>query len=116
MEAQVTSTETKEIVWEMNVIRIPFDTTNERDRQLYGWIRSLQNQVDKLQKEQSNFEFLSLNKEQAKEKIIDYLKNKKLEGHGKIELFELSHFLRLPAIQVEEILEELDKDGLVTEI
>ena len=106
----------KEIIWEKNIIRIPFDTENERDKKIYDLIKNLQTKVEKLEEEKLQFNFLSLTDSQAKEKIIDYLKEKKREGHGVIEIFELSNRLRIPAPQVENIIEGLEKEGAVKSI
>lgn len=105
----------REIIWEKNIIRIPFNTQDERDNKIYGLIKGLQAEVERLKKERDVMDFLCLTKEQAKDKIIGYLKSRKLQGHGKIELFEISCNLRIPASQAEEILGELEKEGIIKE-
>lgn len=106
----------KEIVWEKNIIRIPFNTQDERDKKIYEILRGLQNEIERLKKERQEIELVSLTKEQAKERITSFLKSKKLEGHGKIEVFEISSNLKIPAQQVEDVLEELLKEEIVKEI
>jgi tRNA G26 N,N-dimethylase Trm1 len=106
----------KEIVWEKNIIRIPFNTQDERDRRIYGMLKSLQDEVDRLKKEREELELLYITKDQARKRIIDFLKSKKNEGHGKIEIFEISSHLKIPAQQIEEILDALLKEGLVKEL
>ncbi|MFA5724594.1 MAG: hypothetical protein WC979_10150 [Candidatus Pacearchaeota archaeon] len=106
----------REIIWEHNVIKISFDTENERDKRIFNLINNLQKKIDVLEKEKFEFNFLSLTNEQAKEKIVDYLKSKKIEGHGKIEVFQISCELKIPAVQVEEIIEDLQKEEIVKEI
>jgi len=106
----------QEIIWEKNIIRIPFNTQQERDKKIYDLIKALQGEVGRLKREREELNFLCLTHEQARVKIIDYLKSKKTEGHGKIELFEIACSLRLPAQQVECILEELKEEGLIKEM
>ena len=66
-----------EIIWEKNIIRLPFDTSDERDKKIYEWITALQNKVEKLEKERGVFTFNRLTDSQARARIIEYLKNKK---------------------------------------
>lgn len=112
----VTTSTNQEIVFERNIIRIPFNTDNERDRKLYEILINLQNKVETLEKEGSQFEFLSLTEKQATEKIVKYLKEKKIQGHGRIEIFDISCNLKIPSEQVENILEKLEKEGVVNSI
>jgi len=105
-----------EIVWEKQVIKIPFNTTEERDKIILHHINSLKNRIYQLENASNNFEFLSLTKEQTRVKVIQYLKSKKLSGHGKIEVFEISSDLRINANQIEDVLEELKENGLVKDI
>ncbi|MBI2124709.1 hypothetical protein HYT92_02855 [Candidatus Pacearchaeota archaeon] len=106
-----------EIVWEKNIIRIPFNSEDERDRRIFSLIQNLQEEIERLKSEKSNFDFLSLTNEQAKTKIIKYLKIKKMQGNGKVDIFEISSSLKVPAQQVEDIIEkDLIKQGLLKEV
>ena len=75
-------------------------------------IDMLQEQVQELieqQKKSIVYEFNKISNEQAKKIIITYLKQIKKEK-SIITIFEISQRLRLPADQVEDILEELSKE------
>ena len=76
----------------------------------------LQEQVQELieqQKKSIVYEFNKIPNEQAKKIIINYLKQIK-KDIPTITIFEISQRLRLPADQVEEILEELSKEKRVS--
>src|SRR3989344_5505969 len=93
----------EEIVWEKEVITIPFDNDNERDKQLFNLMQKLQDRIEQLEQEKGILEHLRVDTNEAKNKVISFLKDIKLRGHSKIDVFEISHKLKLPAIQVEEI-------------
>ena len=116
MEIQKVSPNVSEIVWEKDIIRIPFSSDNEKDSQIYKVLNFLKERVEKLEKEKGEIETLSVTHEQAKEKMITFLKHLKLAGHGKVDIFEISHKLKIPATQVEDVLMDLQKEGIVKEL
>lgn len=105
----------KEIIWEKNIIRIPFNTENERDKGIYNLIQNLQNKLDKLEKEKNEICLLSVTNIEAEKRIINYLKGLRKEGHGKFDIPQICIELKLPAQQIELILEKLEKKGLIKE-
>ena len=59
------------------------------------------------------FEFRDIKKDQAKVELVSFMKDQKSKGTTSSSVFELSQKLRLPANQVEEILEELQSEKKV---
>ena len=116
MEIQQIGSNTREILWEKEIIRIPFNTDDERDNQIYKLLNYLKEKIEKLERERGELEILRVTYDDAKSKVVGFLKLLKSQGHGKVDLFELSHKLKLPATQVEDILEELQKEGFVAEV
>ncbi|MBM3199705.1 hypothetical protein FJZ53_02120 [Candidatus Woesearchaeota archaeon] len=74
-------------------------------------VEELKSQIENLQKEQNRFivyEFEKTTNTNAKKLITDYLNSIKSERR-QLSIFELSQKLKLPADQVETILEQLAK-------
>ena len=93
MNIEITSTldsSCKEIVWEKNIIRIPFNTDDERDSKIYEIINILQKKIEKLEKNKDELCYLIINKEEAKSLIISHLKFLKVDGKEKVNIFEIS--------------------------
>lgn len=111
--ASTSSSAVQEIIFEKNIVRIPFNTENERDKKIYDLIKTLQTKVDNLEKEKSQVSFFNLTHNQVKQKVVALLKEKKINGDGKIEVFELSYILRISANQIEAVLDELEKEGVI---
>lgn len=89
------------------VIDLLFNTIEKLSNEL----KNLQGQLGNMQEEQKKFmvyEFKTVPAQKAKENIINYLKSIK-RSRENITIFEISQKLRLPADQVETILEELAK-------
>lgn len=108
--------------WEDTYINIPFNFEDSREIVLYRLFREMSDKIENMQKEinilklgskdyiRYNFDKVSHTK--AKNKILTFLKEiKKKTEH--ITLFEISQHLKLPADQVEVIIDELEKDGRI---
>jgi len=108
------------IKWEDSNIEIPFNFDDMRDTVLYKVVRGLQEQVKNLkeelkviQKEQTEYiryKFNKISDEMAKEQIIGFLKERKKQ-RNEVTLFEISQVLKIPADQVENIIDNLKKEG-----
>ena len=115
MEIQQINSTSGEIIWEKDVIKISFDAGNEANKQLFELIKVLNDKVERLEKEGHQIQTLRVSYEEAKKKIIQFLKDLKCEGHEKVDVLEISSKLKLPATQVEDVLDELEKKDLVKE-
>lgn len=109
--------------WEDMYIDIPFNFTNSNEIIFYKVIRGMQRQIteltgelNKVKKEQRDyirFKFYKMSNEDAEKIIVSYLQSIKKET-PEITLFEISQNLKIPANQIEEILQKLSKEGKVS--
>ena len=77
---------------------------------------TLQTELEELRNEQSQYiryKFQRLSNIKAEEEIVQYLKSKKKET-TRLTIFEISQEIKLPANQVERIIEKLEKEGKVS--
>lgn len=82
---------------------------------LFDEINDLKQQLRNIKVEQGSFmryKFQKLDKEKIKDSVTAYLKEIKVKTK-EISVFEISQFLKIPADEVEEVLEELSRKGKV---
>lgn len=110
------------ISFEKQKIEVPLNFEEARDRAIYSFIHDLQNRVSSLENELKNQKLLSeshferqLSDQEAKIEIINYLKKNKNLGVNKINIIKLVADLNLSAEQIERVMDNLEKDGLVKE-
>ncbi len=109
--------------WEDMYIDIPFNFQNAHEIIFYKVIRGMQRQITQLtgelnkikeeQNEYIRFKFYKTSNENAEKIIVSYLQGIKKET-SEITLFEISQILKLPANQVEEILQKLSREDKVS--
>ena len=110
------------IKWEDRFIEIPFNFENMTEVVIYKTMRGMQSQLNNLESELRDiktnqtqhirYKFDKVNDKEAEKRIIPYLKEIKKQ-RPKITIFEISQHLRLPADQVETIMENLEKSKKV---
>ena len=108
--------------WEDMYIDIPFDFGNTHEIIFYKVIRGMQSQIDTLSKELESlkegqkdyirFKFQTVSDKEAEFKIASYLKEIKSKT-PQITLFQISQNLKLPADQVEKVIEKLSEEGRI---
>ena len=59
--------------------------------------------------------FQNISNEKAKFQILSYLKKRKLKGIHSVQILEITSDLHLPGPQVDDIMEELEKQDFVSE-
>lgn len=110
------------VKWEDMYINIPFNFENANEIIFYRVVRGMQKQINALSGELKSiknergdyirFKFNQMSNKDAELQLISYLKSIKKES-PEITLFEISQNLKLPASQVENILQELAKKDKV---
>ncbi|GBE20555.1 hypothetical protein BMS3Abin17_01296 [archaeon BMS3Abin17] len=110
------------IKWEDSEISIPLNFENMNEAILYRVVRGMQNQMSELKQEVGIlreeqeqyiiYKFQDVAYAKAKTMIISYLRKIKKEVN-EMTLFEISQRLKLPANQVEKVIEELEKENKV---
>ena len=109
--------------WEDTEIEVPLNFENMNEVVLYKVVRNMENklitlqtELEELRNEQSQYiryKFQRLSNIKAEEEIVRYLKSKKKET-TRLTIFEISQEIKLPANQVERIIEKLEKEGKVS--
>jgi len=110
------------IRWEDTYLTIPLNFDNMNEAVLYKVVRGMQNRMENLEKELKyikkenetyiRYKFEVVTDLKARELILEYLK--KIKSKTKeITIFEISQTLKLPADQVEKIIEDLENEEKV---
>ena len=110
------------VKWEDMYIEVPFNFDNKNEIIFYKVIRDMQSKIDTLsreleyiregQKDYIRFKFEILSDKDVELRVVSYLKEMKSKT-PKITLFQISQNLKLPADQVERIIEKLGEEGKV---
>ena len=112
-------TERPTIIFEHRRIEIPFNTKDQRDELILKYIKALEKKIEDLKKRQfqsNQYSVHEISDEEAQIKIINLLKDTKLNNKNKIDFFDITTKLKLPSNQVERILDKLIEMKIIEEI